>query len=64
MAGTATAAAGSAVAGLGAAPTALFIALAVVLLYAGFLAASGARIRLPKLGAAADGRAYFLTFHE
>lgn len=50
VAGTATAAAGSAVAGLGAAPTALFIALAAVLLYAGFLAASGARIGLPRLG--------------
>jgi hypothetical protein len=46
VAGTTTAAAGSAVAGLGAAPTALFIALAVVLLYGGFLAASGVRLPL------------------
>jgi hypothetical protein len=49
VAGTAVAAAGSAVAGLGAAPTSLFVALAAVLLYAGFLAASGARIRLPSM---------------
>jgi hypothetical protein len=44
LAGTAVAAAGSALAGLGAAPTALFVALAAVLLYGGFLAASGVRI--------------------
>ena len=40
VAGTAVAAAGSALAGLGAAETAAFIAVAAVLLYAGFLAAA------------------------
>ena len=40
VAGTAVAAAGSAVAGLGAAETTVFILVAVVLLYAGFLASS------------------------
>jgi hypothetical protein len=47
LAGIAVAAAGSALAGLGEAETAVFIAAAAVLLYAGFLAASGARISLP-----------------
>lgn len=47
LAGTAVAAAGSAVAGLGVAPTAAFVALAAVLLYAGFLGASG--LPLPRL---------------
>jgi hypothetical protein len=42
IAGTAVAAAGSALAGLGAAPTAAFVALAVVLLYAGFRTTSRA----------------------
>jgi hypothetical protein len=37
LAGVAVAATGSAVAGLGAAPTAVFIAAAVVLLYLGFI---------------------------
>lgn len=41
VAGTAVAAAGSALAGLGAAETAAFIAVAVALLYAGFVFASG-----------------------
>jgi hypothetical protein len=41
VAGTAVAAAGSALAGLGAAETAAFIAVAAILLYVGFLAASG-----------------------
>ena len=41
LAGTTVAAAGSAVAGLGAVQTTVFIFVAVVLLYAGFLAASG-----------------------
>jgi hypothetical protein len=40
VAGTAVAAGGSALAGLGIAPTAAFVALAVVLLYAGFRSAS------------------------
>jgi hypothetical protein len=44
VAGTAVAAAGSAVAGLGVAETAGFVAVAVVLLYAGFLSASGATL--------------------
>jgi hypothetical protein len=42
VAGTTVAAGGSAVAGLGVARTAAFVALAVVLLYAGFRTASGA----------------------
>jgi hypothetical protein len=41
LTGTACAAGGSAVAGLGVAPTAGFVAVALALLYAGFLAASG-----------------------
>jgi hypothetical protein len=44
LAGVAVAAAGSALAGLGAAETAAFIAVGALLLYAGFLAASGERI--------------------
>jgi hypothetical protein len=47
LSGVAVAAAGSALAGLGEAETAAFIAAAALLLYAGFLAASGARISLP-----------------
>jgi len=43
LAGVAVAAAGSALAGLGAAPTALFIAVAAVLLYGGFVWSSGER---------------------
>lgn len=43
LAGTAVAAAGSAAAGLGAAETSAFALLAVALLYAGFIAASGLR---------------------
>ena len=43
VAGTLVAAAGSAVAGLGAAETAAFVAVAAALLYAGFVAATGAR---------------------
>lgn len=45
LAGTAVAAAGSALAGLGAAETAAFVAIAAVLLYAGFRAASGESLR-------------------
>ena len=48
LAGVAVAAAGSAAAGLGAAETAAFIAAAVVLLYAGFLGASGFRLSWPR----------------
>ncbi len=44
LAGVALAAAGSAVAGLGVAPTSVFVAAAAILLYAGFAAASGARL--------------------
>ena len=47
IAGVALAAAGSAVAGLGVAPTSVFVAVAAILLYAGFAAASGARLALP-----------------
>ena len=47
--GIAVAAAGSAVAGLGEAETAAFIAAGAVLLYAGFVASSGARLSLPAL---------------
>jgi hypothetical protein len=47
LAGTGVAAAGSALAGLGAAETSAFVALAALLLYAGFLAASG--VELPRL---------------
>ena len=43
LAGVAVAAAGSALAGLGAAPTAIFIAVAAVLLYGGFVWSSGER---------------------
>ena len=46
LAGVAVAAAGSAVAGLGAAPTAGFIAAAALLLYGGFLYSSGERVLL------------------
>jgi hypothetical protein len=49
LAGVAVAAAGSAVAGLGAAESAVFVAVAAVLLYAGFLATSGSRISLGRL---------------
>jgi hypothetical protein len=51
LAGVAVAATGSALAGLGAAQTAVFIAVAAVLLYAGFVASSGERpgfIRMPR----------------
>jgi hypothetical protein len=47
LAGVAVAAAGSAVAGLGAAETSAFVALAALLLYGGFLGASG--LALPSL---------------
>ncbi|MBD0290941.1 MAG: hypothetical protein ICV74_06775 [Thermoleophilia bacterium] len=68
VAGTAVAAGGSALAGLGAAETSAFVALAAALLYAGFLTASeteGTRLRPERLlrparsGArsSADGRA-------
>jgi hypothetical protein len=46
LAGVAVAATGSALAGLGAAPTAIFIAIAVILLYCGFVTPS-----IPRLGA-------------
>ena len=49
LAGVALAAAGSAVAGLGAAPTSAFVAIAVCLLYAGFATASEARLSFPLL---------------
>ena len=49
VAGIAVAAAGSAVAGLGEAETAAFVAAGAVLLYAGFVASSGARLSLPAL---------------
>lgn len=49
LSGVAVAAAGSALAGLGAAETAAFIAAAAVLLYAGFLGASGVRLTSPRL---------------
>ena len=52
VAGTAVAAAGSALAGLGAAETAAFVAVAVALLYAGFITASGRA--LPLRGRAAS----------
>jgi hypothetical protein len=48
IAGIATAAAGSAVAGLGEVESAVFIAVAAMLLYAGFLGASGLRISWPR----------------
>lgn len=48
LAGVAVAAAGSAAAGLGAAETATFMAAAAVLLYAGFLGASGVRPSWPR----------------
>ncbi len=47
LAGVAVAAAGSAVAGLGEAETAAFIAAAAVLLYAGFVVSSGERLTWP-----------------
>ena len=49
LAGIAVAAAGSAVAGLGEAETAAFVAAAAVLLYAGFVRASGLRLSGPAL---------------
>jgi hypothetical protein len=48
LAGVAVAAIGSAVAGLGEAESAVFVAVAAVLLYAGFVSASGERLRLPR----------------
>ena len=54
VAGIAVAAAGSAVAGLGEAETAAFIAAGAVLLYAGFVASSGARLSLPALSPGRD----------
>lgn len=51
LAGVAVAAAGSAASGLGLVGTTAFIALAVVLLYAGFVSASGGK--LPRLGGGA-----------
>jgi hypothetical protein len=45
LGGVAVAAAGSAVAGLGAAPTAAFIAAAAAILYAGFVVSSGEQLR-------------------
>jgi hypothetical protein len=48
IAGIAVAAAGSAVAGLGEAESAVFIAVAVLLLYAGFLGASGVQLAWPR----------------
>jgi hypothetical protein len=49
LAGIALAASGSAVAGLGVAPTSFFIAGAALLLYAGFATASGSRLTLSVL---------------
>ena len=49
LAGVAVAAAGSALAGLGEAETAVFIAVAALLLYAGFVTASGERLSLPQM---------------
>ena len=49
LAGVAVAAAGSAAAGLGEAESAVFVAVAAVLLYAGFLASSGVRPSPPSL---------------
>ena len=50
--GVAVAAAGSALAGLGEAETAAFIAVAAILLYAGFVVGTGERLRWPiRLGA-------------
>jgi hypothetical protein len=57
LAGVAVAAAGSALAGLGAAPTSVFIAVAAVLLYAGFLYSSGERVPLSPSRRRADRRA-------
>jgi hypothetical protein len=48
LAGVAVAAIGSAVAGLGEAESAIFVAVAAVLLYAGFVSSSGERLRLPR----------------
>jgi hypothetical protein len=56
VAGTLVAAVGSALAGLGAAETAAFVALAAVLLYAGFLGASG--LALPSLRGRGLARPY------
>ena len=49
LAGVAVAAAGSAVAGLGEAESAIFVAVAAILLYVGFLTASGTRPALAEL---------------
>jgi hypothetical protein len=60
VAGVAVAAVGSALAGLGAAETAAFIAAGALLLYAGFLAASGEGLRLrrdPRRGSRTARRA-------
>jgi hypothetical protein len=59
VAGVAVAATGSALAGLGEAETAAFSALGIVLLYAGFLAASGERLftRSPRRTARTERRA-------
>ena len=54
LAGVAVAAAGSAVAGLGEAESAVFVLVAAVLLYAGVVAASGARVAIPSLLPARD----------
>jgi len=61
LAGVAVAAAGSAVAGLGEAESAIFVALAAVLLYVGFLAAVGAR---PVLVELLPGSGHFSTERE
>ena len=58
LAGVAVAATGSALAGLGAAPTAIFIAAAALLLYAGFVFSSGERPRLNPLRRRAAGTAH------
>jgi hypothetical protein len=57
LGGVAVAATGSALAGLGAAQTAVFIATAAVLLYAGFVFSSGERPSLNPLRRTAAGRA-------
>ncbi len=48
LAGVAVAGAGTAAAGLGEAETAVFILAAAILLYAGFLTATGERIHAPR----------------
>jgi hypothetical protein len=55
LAGVAVAAAGSAVAGLGEAESAIFVAVAAILLYVGFLTASGTRPALAELLPGARG---------